>query len=205
MRENPELVQSIVDFMNNGHTKTEAARQFGVSRHSISRWTDADFANRCDTNRRKCAVKRWRSGGKERIRVKYANNLRYREQRKAQSARSRVRRRWKLALYSSKRSAKKYGYAQCGATPEQLQSAYISQHEACKICNRSEHDLGKLLHVDHDHITGVFRGLLCDTCNRGLGLFGDNPVQTAIRLAIYSGQAEIIGHTLLDHQNENFV
>jgi len=30
------------------------------------------------------------------------------------------------------------------------------------------------MHIDHDHTTGVVRGVLCKPCNTGLGLLGDS-------------------------------
>lgn len=39
----------------------------------------------------------------------------------------------------------------------------------CEICGTHKH-----LHVDHDHKTGQFRGILCSKHNNGLGFLGDN-------------------------------
>ena len=51
-------------------------------------------------------------------------------------------------------------------TLEQLEQMKQKQSFKCLICN-----LVKPLCVDHDHITGVIRGLLCKHCNLKLGWF----------------------------------
>jgi hypothetical protein len=44
----------------------------------------------------------------------------------------------------------------------------------CAICEVHENDLKKPLAVDHNHITGNIRGLLCINCNTGIGKFKDS-------------------------------
>ena len=47
------------------------------------------------------------------------------------------------------------------------------QDGGCKICGKSFERVK--LAVDHDHNTGKVRGILCENCNRGLGMFKDDP------------------------------
>ena len=49
------------------------------------------------------------------------------------------------------------------------------QNGVCAICSSPPpNNYKKRLNVDHCHTTGKIRGLLCDACNRALGLFKDN-------------------------------
>lgn len=77
---------------------------------------------------------------------------------------------------------KKRGYEYISARDEKLKRDFgISEADylemldkqggVCAICKRKE--TGKYLAVDHDHETGVIRGLLCQKCNTGLGLLSD--------------------------------
>lgn len=60
-----------------------------------------------------------------------------------------------------------------------------SQSGGCAICGRSpKENNGKRLSIDHDHETGKVRGLLCNRCNRCLGLLQDNPALTR-RATVY--------------------
>lgn len=64
-----------------------------------------------------------------------------------------------------------------GLTPEDYDEIFKAQNGVCAICSNppGTGPSSKYLHVDHSHKTGVVRALLCDFCNRGLGIFRDDP------------------------------
>ena len=57
-----------------------------------------------------------------------------------------------------------------GLTLDDYHVMLEAQRGGCAICAAPEPD-GQSLHVDHDHDTGAVRGLLCFTCNAGIGMF----------------------------------
>lgn len=65
-----------------------------------------------------------------------------------------------------------------GLTPEEYENLKQTQDYQCAIC---EDDLQpkQKTHIDHCHRTGKVRGILCENCNRGLGMFKDNTERLA--------------------------
>lgn len=66
-----------------------------------------------------------------------------------------------------------------GITLEQYEEFLVKQENCCAICSTHNSSLPKALHVDHDHNTGVIRGLLCGKCNMAIGLLKDDVVLVA--------------------------
>lgn len=61
-----------------------------------------------------------------------------------------------------------------GLTADEYEKMYDLQGRACAICVRATGKTRRLA-VDHDHETGLVRGLLCKPCNRMLGHGRDDP------------------------------
>jgi hypothetical protein len=74
-----------------------------------------------------------------------------------------------------------------GITRDDYWELYHSQGGHCYICQRATGTGRKRLTVDHDHKTGLVRGLLCSTCNTILGHFRDDPA-VAQRVIDYLGE-----------------
>lgn len=93
----------------------------------------------------------------------------------------------RLCVQSSRRESfmrRRYGIGQ-----QEYDAMYAAQDGRCMICSeRPSADAIRLrkdrkrapriikteLYVDHDHVTGAVRGLLCPNCNRLIGLAYDN-------------------------------
>ena len=69
-----------------------------------------------------------------------------------------------------RRNASRYGL-----TPEQYNQMYVDQEGKCYICETHEGELSQVLYIDHCHVSGNVRKLLCHECNTGIGMFKDNP------------------------------
>lgn len=101
-------------------------------------------------------------------RIKYRRKNRVRENAARRSAAS-------PALYRERNLKRLYGL-----TIEVYEAMLLEQGGVCAICKVGAvefHRSGRIipLTVDHSHENGRLRGLLCGSCNRGLGDFRDRP------------------------------
>lgn len=68
----------------------------------------------------------------------------------------------------------KWKLKQYGITPDDYDRMYSECNGKCSICDAHQTELGTILVIDHDHSSGMVRGLLCRKCNASLGGFGDS-------------------------------
>ncbi len=58
-----------------------------------------------------------------------------------------------------------------GITVEDYNLMFVKQQGCCGICGVHQSNFKKALAVDHNHVTGTVRGLLCICCNTKLGWY----------------------------------
>jgi len=98
-------------------------------------------------------------------------------------------RRWRAANPDKDRAVRRRAElkANYGITPEDYERMLAEQGGRCAVCRapaeRAATREGGYLCVDHDHVTGAVRGLLCGHCNAVLGYGQDSP--TVLRSAIH--------------------
>lgn len=62
-----------------------------------------------------------------------------------------------------------------GITAQDYDRMLLAQGGGCAICGAKDSGRGKYFFVDHDHMTDIVRGLLCQACNTMLGHGQDDP------------------------------
>ncbi|MFD8496224.1 endonuclease VII domain-containing protein [Amycolatopsis sp. NPDC059657] len=62
-----------------------------------------------------------------------------------------------------------------GITAADVDELRAQQRYRCAVCGRHEDRLPLGLMVDHDHVSGTVRALLCHSCNAGIGHFRESP------------------------------
>ena len=67
-----------------------------------------------------------------------------------------------------------YYFRTYGITLANYDAMYHEQEGCCAICGVHQLDIKRRFCVDHCHITGQVRGLLCHSCNVGIGKLQDN-------------------------------
>jgi hypothetical protein len=81
-----------------------------------------------------------------------------------------------------------------GITLEDYNRMLEEQGGCCAICGKPSTDYKRNLHVDHDHLTGKVRGLLCVRCNYGIGYFGEDTTlleNAKVYLTKYAGLKKV--------------
>lgn len=82
---------------------------------------------------------------------------------------------------------------------EERDAMLVKQDGKCKICKNDTEfqfkkgharNIGEFAVVDHCHETKAIRGILCGSCNTGLGAFKDNPfaLEAAIQYLLESAE-----------------
>lgn len=116
--------------------------------------------------------------------------------RSTQGRRDRNRCRFRRALGSTREFGKKRGYAPCIATVEEVKAAFTGY---CHLCGVPESQCRVRLSLDHDHVTGKFRGWLCKNCNTMLAQVSLNPA----KILTYLAKGTERGLTVKFGQNES--
>jgi hypothetical protein len=100
--------------------------------------------------------------------------------------------------FKSQDMSRKYCSDECARTGKSLRQAFrlygitmqeyrrlsLRQKGVCAVCHQPERtERNRLLTIDHDHVSGHVRGLLCSQCNRAIGLLQDDPIVIAAAAA----------------------
>jgi len=138
-----------------------------------------------------CNCKRvieWQKANREKHR---ANNQKWHERNKQEL--NAYGKEWRTTINPKRRKEQLVDqkFAKYGLTRDIYETMLSAQNHCCAICGIDAGKLQKALSVDHCHITGLVRGLLCSGCNFALGAFKDN-IDSLTKAIIYLQNASVV-------------
>lgn len=154
---------------------TKCKQEFPVDNFCRDSQKSDGLSSHCKACRKKQRDKYYKENKEKCIQSCYNWQKNNPEKRAAIAKRHREKNKYRWYLYCLK--------SRLGLSEEQVQSVIDKANNSCEICGKSEEQNGKRLSIDHCHSTKEVRGLLCDNCNTGLGMFKDNitSLQNAIK------------------------
>lgn len=132
---------------------------------------------------------KWYNNNKElaalRKKEHYINNIEVYLERAKNFNKSETRKKWKINNKEKTKAYNKERWLMLKETKPHLKLLYnitledynvmfTKQEGCCLGCKQHRSLFKRDLCVDHCHITGKIRGLLCDSCNKALGLIKDD-------------------------------
>lgn len=108
--------------------------------------------------------RQWREAHKEHIRL---HGIAYREKNKERIAEQ--KRQYRMTEESRIRRSLQKKQKAYGISPEAFLEMFEKQGRCCAICKSTTPRSKNGWSTDHDHLTGVVRGILCNHCNVVLG------------------------------------
>jgi hypothetical protein len=165
-----------IDFYNDAKPRKYRDQDgFNATRHMLSNINPEAGTGDCS----KCGpgIRVWDVGGTKTVRWRCANRA------KLQPSRRR---------YKEGRG-REAGWLRRGIdlTLAMFDRLYAAQGGCCAICRCEIGHRSRTTHIDHCHTTGEVRGLLCQKCNHGIGIFDDDPARLRIA-ADYLERARIV-------------
>lgn len=160
------LEKAKIKYQSEKEEKKEKARNYHNQNRDkvLERKKNYYFEHKQEDNKRS---KEYRENHKQEISIQ---RKQYRENNKdaIKESRKKYREKYKDVL-KERAYVRKYGIDM-----DTYNNMLENQNYCCSICGSHKDNFSKMLAVDHDHITGEVRSLLCTKCNCGLGNFNDS-------------------------------
>ena len=182
--------------MNEFRCKLATCKQNQITKKPITqknrerRLAESNEYQKNNRDKRNAYMREWTKRNKERLAEKRRATASERSEKRREHYKQCEPLRIKCRAYTKKWKEKnpELRFAQrlkrYGISPTQYRELLAKQGGGCAICGATNSpDVCKTarsstgrrrLHVDHDHKTGVVRGLLCSSCNIALGKFRDD-------------------------------